>query len=462
MDTISYERLHESQKEYFDSGRTLDLAVRISHLKKLKRLVLNNMPLISEALKKDLGKQPRESLLSEISGVVAELSFTIKKTKKFSKGKKVRDSLAVFPSRGRLVPRPKGQVLILSPWNYPFLLTMKPIVSALAAGNVVIFKPSELSPATSSLMIKLINEHFDERLVRGIEGGVDESNRLLSLKFDHIFFTGSTQVGKIIYEKAAQTLTPVTLELGGKSPCIIDRGIDLQHAVKKIVWAKLMNCGQTCVAPDYVLIPREDKERFVEAFKYWTKEFYGSSPETSSEFGSVVSIRHTRRLAHLIKDQKILFGGTYDVDKKRFSPTLVDVSDLEASIMKEEIFGPVLAIVPYESTDDIMRITSKNKNPLALYVFSDKPAWRERLLAQINSGGAVINDLIIHLAQHNLPFGGVGDSGIGSYHGVYGLECFSHMRAELTRSSLKLFDNPLRYPPYTAFKEKIIKFIFGL
>lgn len=454
------ESTYISQKAFFHSGKTADMSTRRNSLLLMKELVLNNVSRFLKALNQDLSKCEFESVVHEISGVVDEINFCLKRLKSFVDGKTVRGSIASFPSRSKIVPRPRGMVLSISPWDYPFLLTMRPIVSAIAAGNTVIFKPSELTPNVSGLIVELINRSFSPNLIRGFAGGVETSQRLLNLKFDHVFFTGSTRVGKIIYSKAAQHLSTVTLELGGKCPVLLDDAVDIDQVAKKIAWAKCINAGQTCVAPDYVILPRVLRQRFYGAYMRWVRTFFGQNPIEHKDYSSIISTEHTRRLIKLMAGQTVVFGG--QSMGKRINPTIIDEPEMTSGIMREEIFGPLLPVLGYDNVEGALEILKENPEPLAMYLFSNKRAWIDQMKERCICGAVLVNDLVIHLAQISLPFGGVGASGIGRYHGEFGLETFSHMRPEMTRPSSNLLDIPLRYPPYTKLKLKIIKNLFGI
>lgn len=456
----SIEAVYTKQVDFFKAGNTLSIETRLGYLQNLRRVILENIDEISAALKSDLGKCAFESLSHEVIGVISEIDYCLKKTKSFSKGRRTWDSLIVFPSVSKLVPHPKGTVLVIAPWNYPLLLTIRPIISAIAAGNTVMFKPSEYTPHVSRVLIDIVSKVFPQELCAGFDGGPEVSTKLLSLKFGHVFFTGSTEVGKIIYAAAAKHLSPVTLELGGKSPTIIGPDVDIHTVAKKIAWGKTINSGQTCVAPDYVLVHESLKERFVSSFGHWISVFYGDDPVKSQDYSSIVSDRHADRLAQLLNGQKIILGGKRE--GKRIEPTLVDEPSLESPIMTEEIFGPLLPVLGWKEKEEILEIISKNPNPLAFYIFTKDRSFSKELLSRVASGGAMINDLVIHLSQHHLPFGGVGESGMGRYHGWFGLETFSHMRAEVERPSSKLFDLPMRYPPYKSWKGAIVKKLFGI
>lgn len=428
---------------------------RIEVLTKLKELILLNSKEIEDALFKDLGKGRFESHISEIDFTISEINHLLKNLKRMMKPTRVKSPLVHFPSKSYIHKEPLGKILVISPWNYPFQLLLSPAVGALAAGNTVVLKPSEIASATSKVITKIINKNFRNDLIICIEGGVEETTLLLENKFDHIFYTGNSSVGRIVAGKAANFLTPVTLELGGKSPCFIFGDVDLNITAKRVVWGKFFNAGQTCVAPDYVIIEENLKEEFVKKCEKYIKSFYGKSPEKSKDFGRIINERHFDRLNKLIVKEDLLIGGDSDRETKYISPTLVN-ANINSLIMNEEIFGPILPVICMKDLTVAIDEVRQREKPLAAYCFSNNKAVVNEVLDKVSAGGMVINDVIIHLSNPHLPFGGVGESGIGSYHGDYSFDLFSHRKAVMKRSFK--FDVDLKYPPYFG-KLKLIKFL---
>ncbi|EQC43473.1 aldehyde dehydrogenase (NAD) family protein [Bacteriovorax sp. Seq25_V] len=420
-----------------------DISKRLVALEKLKSSITEMSSEIADALRKDLGKCEFESYLSEIDFVLHEIDVAKKNIKKWSKPKRVSSSLAFFPVKSYIVPEPYGTVLIIGPWNYPFQLVLAPLVGAIAAGNTSIIKPSEMAPQTSKVITELINKTFSKE-VKCVEGGVPETTELLDLKFDYIFYTGNGVVARIIMEKASKFLTPLTLELGGKSPCMIFTA-NLNLAAKRVVWGKFFNAGQTCVAPDYIMIQEKDKNSFINEMKKWIEFFYTSEVKSSPNYGRIINERHFDRLTKYLSEAKVLLGGGHERESLFLEPTVVE-GDLNHAIMKEEIFGPILPIVIVKDYEEARDYVLKNDKPLASYGFFDREEDKSKFVKEISSGGMVINDTLIHLSNEKLPFGGVGESGMGAYHGAYSFDIFSHKKALMKRSFM--FENSLRYPPY--------------
>jgi aldehyde dehydrogenase (NAD+) len=444
----------DTQKSFYSKGFTRPLDFRIGQLKALKKAIQHYEPQITEALYLDLGKPAFESYAAEVGFVLEEISFILKQLSTWISPKKVDTPLVHQPAQSEVVHEPLGVTLIISPWNYPFQLLIDPLLGAISAGNCAILKPSELTPHTAAVIAEMISHTFDPAYITVAEGGVSMNQALLDLPFDLIFFTGSTRVGKIVMEKAAKHLTPVILELGGKSPCIVDRGVPMALTARRIVWGKFLNAGQTCVAPDYVLVPREEMPELLAAMAKEIKQFYGEDPSISPDYARIVSVDHLERLKDLMNKERIYCGGESNSQTRYFSPTLLENVSWDAPIMQEEIFGPILPVVAYDTLEEVMEQIQSRPRPLALYVFSENEAHQQMLTRQLDFGGGCINDTIIHLATPHLPFGGVGASGMGAYHGKYSFEAFSHRKALLKRP-LKL-DVPLRYPPYPEWKNKII------
>ena len=437
-----------------------DVSYRKESLKKLLKVILQKETEIIEALYQDFKKPAFEAVLTETHYVISDLKDTIKKIDSWAKPKKVLPSILNFPSRDYIYSEPYGKVLIISPWNYPFQLALCPLIAAVSAGNSVVLKPSELTPNTSKIIAEIIAEAFEKNHVDVVEGGIKESQNLLSQRWDYIFFTGSVAVGKIVAKAAAENLTPITLELGGKNPCIIDETANLKLAAKRIVWGKFINGGQTCIAPDYLLVKPEIKDQFIDFLKAEIIESYSINPEISPDFCQIVNDRNWQRLIQLIEPEKVVFGGKFDEATRYISPTLISETDLESAIMKEEIFGPLLPILTYNNDSDLDRIISKYEKPLALYVFSDNFAFSEKIIQKYSFGGGCVNDTVIHFSNKRLPFGGVGHSGIGAYHGSLNFNTFSHKKGIVKKANW--LDLPLRYAPYNnnlRYIKKLIKWL---
>ncbi|MBD2197042.1 MULTISPECIES: aldehyde dehydrogenase [Calothrix] len=443
--SISINDIIRKQREFFQTGKTKDVAFRIEQLKILKQAVLENEQAIIQALKADLNKPEFEAYATEIL-VYKEIDYAIKHIKTWTKPQKAAVSLEFLQYSAKIYPDPLGVVLIIGPWNYPFNLMIGPLVGAIAAGNCTILKPSELAPHTSSLLAGIIAKYFDPAYIALVEGGVETSQNLLAEKFDYIFFTGGTNVGRIVMEAAAKHLTPVTLELGGKSPCIVDTEINLEHTVKRIIWGKFVNAGQTCIAPDYILVDKRIKTNLVEGLKKTIKEFYGDKPETSPDYARIISAKHFDRLVNLLKNGEVIIGGETNPAERYIAPTLLENVSLDDAIMQEEIFGPILPIIEYDDIKEAIALINSRPKPLALYLFSQNKNLQQRILQETTSGGVCLNDTIMQYGVSSLPFGGVGDSGIGSYHGKAGFDTFSHRKSVLQNSFL--FDLNWRYAPY--------------
>ena len=417
MEKEQITQLLEKQRQYFYSGATLNLDFRISALKRLHASIQKHEAQIHAALRKDLGKSNFESYMCETGLVLSEITHMLKHIRSYTKEETVPTPLAQFHSRSFRKPSPYGVVLIMSPWNYPFLLTIEPLVDAIAAGNTAIMKPSAYSPATSEVIRLLIHECFDPKYVSVVTGGRAENTHLLSLHFDYIFFTGSQAVGKEVMRKASEYLTPVTLELGGKSPCIVDKTANLRLAAKRIVFGKFLNCGQTCVAPDYILCDKAIRDQLIDAIKSEIRRQFGKHPLENPSYGKIINRKHFQRLQGLIDSSKVIIGGQSDAKILRIAPTVMKNVTWDDAIMGEEIFGPILPILTYESLDEAIQTVESHPHPLALYFFSEDKAAQKKVLDRCHFGGGCINDTIIHLATSAMPFGGVGESGMGGYHG---------------------------------------------
>jgi acyl-CoA reductase-like NAD-dependent aldehyde dehydrogenase len=443
----------EKQREFFNSGKTLPLEFRIGQLKRLKDSIERNEKIILEALYKDLRKSEIEAYNSEVLVATADIAYTLRRIKGWVRPKKVRTPLMHLPAKSLVYPEPAGVVLILSPWNYPFQLTFVPLVGAIAAGNCAVLKPSEYAPHMSAAVAEIICDNFERDYITVVEGGVEVSKALLQEKFDHIFFTGSTDVGKMVMRAASQHLTPVTLELGGKSPCIVWKDANIEVASRRILWGKFMNAGQTCVAPDYLPVHKDISNRFTEALIKGIRKFYGPSPQQSKDYARIINENHFERLIKYLEDGTVVFGGEHDKKDLYLSPTLLSNVKQSSPVMQDEIFGPILPIIEFETMEDVIdRIRSKPK-PLSLYLFTDDKSVREAILRNTSSGGVCVNDTVSHIVGSDLPFGGVGESGFGSYHGKASFDSFTHYKSVLRRSFS--FDSKMKYPPYQVELKKI-------
>ncbi|TAL32444.1 MAG: aldehyde dehydrogenase [Spirochaetes bacterium] len=444
---------------FFASGATREYAFRIRQLKILKKALRDHEEEIMDALFKDFRKSKFESYASEIGIIYPDIDFAIKHLRSWMKPRRVSTSIVHFLSKSVVYSQPYGTVLIIGPWNYPFQLVITPLVGAIAAGNTAIVKPSELSPNTSSLIARIIKKIFPENYVTAVEGGVDVSKALLAEHFDYIFFTGGTSIGRTVMEAAAKHLTPVTLELGGKSPTIVDKDADLSLAAKRIAWGKFFNAGQTCLAPDYLLVHKEVKEKFLAALAKTIDDFYAKNPKASPDYARIINARHFSRLDALMKDGAIVYGGQRDPKDLFIAPTIIDNVKPGNSIMTEEIFGPVLPVMTFEKIDEVISFVNARPRPLALYYFSGDRKSQKRVLAETSSGGGCINDTVSQFGSETLPFGGIGESGMGSYHGKASFDTFTHRRSILVRSNK--IDMPLRYPPYRN-KVALLKRLFRI
>lgn len=429
----------------FREGRTRPLAWRLQHLQKLRALLKEREAEALAALRADLGKPALEAYASELGFLVAELDHTIKHLPSWVKPEKVSTPLANQPASSVVMREPLGVVLIIAPWNYPLQLALGPLMAAIAAGNCAVVKPSEVSSHTSALLARWLTD-FAPGAVAVVEGGVPETTALLEQRFDHVFFTGSTQVGKVVMQAAAKHLTPVTLELGGKSPCIVDKDVDLDVAARRILWGKFWNAGQTCVAPDYLLVHEAIERPLVDALRRTLAEFYGADPAKSPDYARVVNERHHARLVGLLGQGELIVGGQHDEATRYLAPTIVKNPPLDSRLMTDEIFGPILPMITVKDLDAAIEFVNERPKPLALYVFSNDARTQRRVLEETSSGGACVNDTIAHLSVPDLPFGGVGDSGMGAYHGRAGFETFSHRKSVMNKKTW--MDVKLRYPPY--------------
>lgn len=443
------------QRNYFYTGATLDIDFRINALKKLQASIQSHQEQINAALKTDLGKSSFESYMCESGLVLSEITYMLKHIRSLSKEKTVHTPLAQFHSRSYMKPSPYGVTLIMSPWNYPFLLTFDPLVDAIAAGNTAVLKPSAYSPATSRIICEIVRECFPAEFVAVVMGGREENACLLQEYFDYIFFTGSQAVGKEVMRHASEHLTPVTLELGGKSPCIVDKSANIKLAAKRIVFGKYLNCGQTCVAPDYILCDIRVKNRLIEELIRQIRAQLGERPLENENYGHIINEKHFLRILNLMNPAKTVFGGRTDAEALKIEPTILDRVSWRDDVMQEEIFGPLLPILTYDSIDEVIRTINERPHPLALYVFTRNRKLASRVLTRCSFGGGCVNDTIIHLATPYMGFGGFEESGMGSYHGKAGFETFSHRKSIVDKKEWP--DLPMRYQPYTEGKRRLVK-----
>ena len=448
-------KLVKNQKNFFKTGKTKDVNFRIESLNKLYDAIKKYEKEICEALKNDLNKSQFESYISEIGMVLSDLNYAKKKVRRWTKDKKVLTPISQFHAKSFIKKEPYGVALIISPWNYPFLLCIEPLVGAIAAGNCAILKVAEYSPNTSSVISKMIEEFFPPEYIAVVNGDKEVATELLEQKMDYIFFTGGVTVGKIVMEKAAKNLIPVTLELGGKSPCIVEESANLKLAAKRIVFGKYLNSGQTCVAPDYLLIQENIKDEFEKYLKEYITLFYTNEPLKNEDYTKIVNERHFNRLVNLIKGEKIIYGGDIDRELLKIEPTILDKITLDSPIMQEEIFGPILPIMTFNNIKEAKEIVLKGEKPLSLYLFTTNKKIEKEILKDLSYGSGCINDTIIQLATSKMPFGGVGNSGMGSYHGKYSFDTFSHEKSIVKKYNW--IDLPIRYMPYNDLKLKLLK-----
>ena len=458
---IRLDELLQKQKDYFRTGETRDIEFRISKLKRLKKAIKIYEQKVLEALRKDLGKPEQESFFSEVGGIYASIDLFVKNLAKWTKARAVNTPIVQY-GESYIEYEPYGSVLIIVPFNYPFQLAMEPLIGAIASGNTVVVKPSELAPETEKVISDIIREAFDESYVASVCGGVDVITKLLSLRFDYIFFTGSVRIGKIVMEAASKNLTPVTLELGGKSPVFVDENFDVRLAAKRIAWGKFLNNGQTCIAPDYVLVHESRKLALIEELKAVIREHYGENIKENPDYGRIINEKQAERLAKILESDKdlVVFGGDFDIEQRYIAPAILDLGKLgdasvsESAAMADEIFGPILPIVSYENLDEAVDKVRDGEKPLAMYIFSKNKEYIGSVKSRISSGNITINDTVKHVSIDSLPFGGVGHSGMGSYHGKYSIETFSHRRG--------VYRNKARFnikqiaPPYN---EKAFEFL---
>ncbi len=441
-----YASVLQQQKEFFSTGKTRDVRFRLDALKRLYSAIQQNEQALLSALHADLGKCPAEAYATEVGFTLMEASHTIRNLKRWARPRRATAPVVNMPCSCRVEPEPYGVALIMSPWNYPFQLTLAPLIAALAAGNTAVVKPSAYAPATSAALKRLLEDCFPEEYVAVFEGGREANTALLAQKFDYIFFTGSVEVGKTVMEAASRHLTPVTLELGGKSPCVVCADADIPSAARRIVFGKTVNSGQTCVAPDYVLAHRSVLGRLAEEMKKCIAQFYGEAPLSNSEYARMVNHKHFDRVAGYLKDGQVFAGGGCDEAALKIEPTILLGAHPDSPVMREEIFGPVLPVLPFDSEEEAARFINSRPKPLAFYLFTTSRKTERELLDRVSAGGCCVNDTIMHLVAPSLPFGGVGESGMGHYHGCWGFDTFTHWRGVMRKANRP--EIPLRYPPY--------------
>lgn len=439
----------------FNTGHTKPLAWRRQQLEQMKRMLEENEEKFIEALRTDLGKPTVEGFVTDIAFVLGEVESMIKNLKKWNKAERVPSPIVTQPSKSRRIPQPLGVVLVIAPWNYPIQLLLVPAAGAIAAGNAVVMKPSEVSSATSHVLAELTPKYMDSSAIALVEGGVSETTELLDQHFDHIFYTGNGTVGRIVMTAAAKNLTPVTLELGGKSPVVVDKSANIKIAARRIAWGKWLNAGQTCIAPDYILVDNSVKADLIDGIAAAITDFYGENPQTSDSYGRIVSDRHFARLQSMMSGGTVVVGGETDATTRFIAPTVLDNVDASSQLMNEEIFGPLLPIIGVSSTDEAISYITERPHPLALYVFGENKDVVDSVVHNTTAGGVTVNGTLMHITNPHLPFGGIGESGMGAYHGQSGVRVFQHMKPVLTRSTK--IDPSLAYPPYTARKAKLFR-----
>ena len=452
---MNIEQIVDAQRKFFATNKTFDIKFRLEALDKLKASVKKHETDLLEAIHKDLGKSATESYMCEVGLLLEKITYTRKHLRSWTRTRRKCTPLTNFHAKSMIVQEPYGVLLIMSPWNYPVLLTLEPLIGAIAAGNCAVVKPSAYSPKTSAVMQKLISETFDPEYVAVVTGGRAENADLLEQKFDYIFFTGGVTIGKLVMEKASKHLTPVTLELGGKSPCIIDNTANLRIAARRITFGKFLNCGQTCIAPDYVLVEKSVHDEFIKLLKEETIKMYGEDIFANKDYGKMVNQKHFDRVSGLIAKEKVVYGGRLKAETLQIEPTILDNVTPDDAVMQEEIFGPVLPIITVADTNEAADFIRNRPKPLALYLFTSDRKVEKKFLREVPFGGGCVNDTIIHIATNNLPFGGVGNSGMGSYHGKKTFETFSHAKSVVKKYTW--LDISMRYQPYANWKDKLIR-----
>ena len=452
---MDIENIVQKQREFFKTGKTKDVNFRKKALKDLKTVIINRQEEINNALKLDLNKSETESYMAEIGMVLSELSYAIKHVNSWAKSKRVQTPLAQFHSKSYYVSEPYGVSLIIAPWNYPFMLALDPLVGSIAAGNCCVLKASRNAPNTCKILQSIISDIFPSEYITVIGTELESTSELLNHRFDYIFFTGSVRVGKMIMESASKYLTPVTLELGGKSPCIVEKTANIPLAAKRIMFGKVLNAGQTCVAPDYILVQKDVKDELIKEMKKSLTKFLGENPIDNDNYTKIINKKQFERIKGLLENQNIILGGKFDEEKQKIEPTFLDEPDENSAVMQEEIFGPIFPIISYENIEEVIEFVQKREKPLALYLFTQSKKVQKLIQKNLSFGGGCINDTIIHLASSKLGFGGVGNSGMGAYHGKRSFDTFSHEKSIVKKYTW--LDLPMRYMPYTKGKLKIIK-----
>lgn len=452
-----FQKIVNDQRTYFTTGATLNIETRKKHLKKLKSLLKAHEEDMMKAINKDFKKSSFDTFTNELALVYLDIDEAIHKLNSWAKRKRVKTNLLNFPARSYIYPEPLGTSLVVGAWNYPFQLSFAPVVAAIAAGNTVVLKPSEVPAETSKVIAGIVNGNFDPSFFHVIEGGVEETTALLDQKWDKIFFTGSVPVGKIVYQAAAKRLIPVTLELGGKSPAFITKNCNLEVAVRRIVWGKFLNAGQTCIAPDYVMVEQGIEEKFIEMLIVRIEEMKFAFE--NENYVQIINEKNVERLKKLLDPEKICYGGNVDLNTRYFEPTIMRNVSFEDEVMQDEIFGPILPILTYENLDKAISDVRQLPKPLSCYVFTNDKIAREKIIKELSFGGGAINDTIMHITNSNLPFGGVGNSGIGAYHGKAGFDTFTHYKSVLHKGTW--FDPNMKYPPYTKKKQKWVRWLLG-
>lgn len=454
---MDIKELVSSQRKLFYTGKTRDYRFRLTALNRLEQAIRANQAEIEAALKKDLGKAAQEAYMTEIGLSLSEIAYAKKHLKQWMGRKNVPTPLAQFHSKSFVMPEPYGVTLIMSPWNYPFMLCIEPLAGAIAAGNCCVIKPSAYAPTVSAVLKKVVRLAFPPEYVAVVEGGRAENEALLEQRFDYIFFTGSVLVGRLVMEKAARFLTPVTLELGGKSPCIVDETADLNLAAKRLAFGKFLNCGQTCVAPDYLLVQDTVREEFVRLLVKWIRRMYGKDPVKNVSYPKMINEKHYARVMGLLKGELAAAGGYGDPKTLKIAPTVLTDADWQSPVMQEEIFGPVLPVLEFHRLEDAIRMVERREKPLALYLFTTDKKAENKVLRRLSFGGGCVNDTVVHLTSPYLGFGGVGCSGMGSYHGKLSFDTFSHQKSVMKKYNW--LDLPIRYQPYRAWKLRLLKLV---
>lgn len=453
---MDIENLINKQKNFFETNKTKDIKYRKQALKKLKEAILKYEKDIEIAIRKDLNKSSSETYMAELGLCLSEINYMLKHIGKWGRDRKVLTPLSQFHAKSFESPEPYGVTLIISPWNYPFMLAIEPLIDAISAGNCAILKPSEYSPNTSKIIEKMIKETFEEEYISVVQGEKEVCMELLNKDVDYIFYTGGTRVGQIVMEQAAKRLIPVTLELGGKSPCIVDKTANLELSAKRILFGKILNAGQTCVAPDYLLVQKDIKEKLMTYFVKYIREFLGNNPIQNQTYPHIINEKHFKRLLDLLEGEKILIGGRIKHKERIIEPTFIDGNTAKKQLLEEEIFGPIMPVFTYDKIEEAISFIKKKEKPLACYLFTSDKKLEKKVLNEVSFGGGCINDTIIHLATSRMGFGGVGNSGMGSYHGKKGFDTFTHYRSIVKKYTW--IDLPIRYMPYTKMKDKLIRF----